>query len=288
MGVATPVNAEHRTVLITGCSTGIGRVAALRFLHEGWTVVATARRLETLVELEKLGCHTFALDVTDEASMVETLRKVRTSIGPVDVLVNNAGFGMYGPVEQLATTLIVRQFETNVFGLVRLSQLVLPMMREQHFGRIINVSSIAGRLSLPMGGAYHASKHALEAFSDALRYEVKPYGVAVSLVEPGPVRTRWAMTAASSIVIDEASGDDPYREMKYAVTGALSGMTKGLAGRFASSPDSIARVLVRAATAKHPRSRYRVGALAKFLLLLRWILPDRVFDLLVSRTFVSR
>ena len=219
--------------------------------------------------------------------MLEVLREVRERFGTVDVLVNNAGYGMYGPVEQLATTLIVRQFETNVFGLVRLSQLVLPMMREQRHGRIINVSSIAGRMSLPMGGAYHASKHAVEAFSDALRYEVKPYGIAVCLVEPGPVRTPWASRAASSIVISEETQDDPYRELKFATARALADMTKGAFGHFASSPETIARVLLRAAKSRHPRSRYRVGALAKMLLVLRWILPDRVFDLLVSRAFVS-
>jgi short-subunit dehydrogenase len=139
-----------------------------------------------------------------------------------------------------------------------------------------------------MGGAYHASKHAVEAFSDALRYEVKPYGVAVCLVEPGPVRTPWASTAASSIVISETAQDDPYRELKFATVRTLADMTKGVLGRFASSPESIAQVLLRAAKSRHPRSRYRVGVLAKLLLVLRWILPDRVFDLLVSRTFVTR
>lgn len=277
----------QRTVLITGCSTGIGRVAALEFLGRGWTVIATARRIDTLSDLKDKGCHVFALDVTDETSMVETLVEVRDHIGSIDVLINNAGYGMYGPVEQLTTAHIVRQFETNVFGVVRLSQLVLPMMRTQRFGRIINVSSIAGRLSLPMGGAYHASKHALEAFSDALRYEVRPYGVAVSIVEPGPVRTPWASRAASSIVIEEGESDDPYREMKFAVTRALLDMTKGALGRFASTPESIARVLVHAAESRHPRSRYRVGALAKLLLVMRWILPDRVFDLVVSRAFIA-
>ncbi len=279
---------SHRVVLITGCSTGIGHVAALTFLKDGWTVIATARRIETLDDLATAGCHVFALDVTEEHSMIETLDEVRVQFGSVDVLINNAGFATYGPVEQLESAIIMRQFETNVFGLLRLCQLVLPMMRQEQFGRIINVSSIAGRLSLPLGGAYHASKHAVEAFSEALRYEVGPFGIGVSLVEPGPVKTPWGVTAASSIVTELSPADDPYHEMKFQMLSYLMNMTKGSVGRFSSSPQSIARVLLRAASARHPRSRYRVGLIAKVLLSLRWILPDRLFDLVVARSLVGR
>jgi NAD(P)-dependent dehydrogenase (short-subunit alcohol dehydrogenase family) len=281
------VSESRHVVLITGCSTGIGRVAAQTFLNDGWTVIATARRIEALSELGEAGCHIYALDVTDESSMSSTLDAVQTAFGSVDVLVNNAGYGAYGPVEQLSSQLIVRQFETNVFGLIRLSQHVLPMMRRQGYGRIINVSSIAGRLSLPMGGAYHASKHAVEAFSDALRYEIKPYGVAVSLVEPGPVKTSWATTAASSIVIHDETEDDPYAELKSSTTRALVGMTQGFNAHFSSTPQSIARVILRAANSSRPRSRYRVGLLTNVVLALRWLLPDRIFDLVISRTFAS-
>ena len=278
---------SRKVVLITGCSTGIGRVAAHLFLRGGWTVIATARRVVALVDLADAGAHIFPLDVTDEQSITETIDLVTQRFGAVDVLVNNAGYGAYGPVEQLSSQLIVRQFETNVFGLIHLTQRVLPGMRRQGFGRIINVSSVAGRLSLPMGGAYHASKHAVEAFSDALRYEVRPYGIGVSIVEPGPVKTPWATTAAASIVEEGTVSEDPYREMKRSTRKNLSGMTVGFKGRMASTPERIAAVIVRAAVVRRPRSRYRVGLLMRVMLVLRWLLPDLIFDNLVGRSFVG-
>lgn len=277
---------SRRTVLVTGCSSGIGRATALLFLRRGWEVIATARHVEALAELESAGCEVVALDVTDESSMLKALEFVRAGAGRIDVLVNNAGYGLYGPVEQLEMDEIRRQFETNVFGLIRLTQLVLPMMRARREGCIINVSSIAGRMSLPTGGAYHGSKHAVEAVSDALRYEVSPQGIRVCVVEPGPVRTPWAATASSSVVLDTGP-DDPYGDIKLAVVRGLGDMTTGIAGWFASSPESVARKIFVAANASRPKSRYRVGPFAKLLLVLRWALPDSVFDRLVSRTFVS-
>jgi len=281
------VSNDRRMVMITGCSVGIGRSSALAFLKKGWTVIATARQLESIADLERAGCHCYQLDVTDEQSMLRALEAVQDQFGTIDVLVNNAGYGVYGPVEQLPRKLLIDQFETNVFGLVRLSQLVLPGMRAQHFGRIVNVSSIGGRFSLPMGGAYYASKHAVEAFSDALRYEAKSFGVAVSLVEPGPVRTHWAATAISSVEIAPDIAVDPYANMKLAAIGGLSDMTEGRLARFASTPDRVARVIVRAASSRLPHSRYRAGFLAHFLLAVRWILPDSAFDQVVARTSVS-
>jgi len=250
-------------------------------------VVATARQLGSISDLEPFGCHCFQLDVTDESSMERVLERVQSRFGGVDVLVNNAGYGAYGPVEQLSRKLLTDQFETNVFGLVRLSQLVLPGMRAQHFGRIVNVSSIAGRFSLPMGGAYHGSKHAVEALSDALRLETRAFGVAVSLVEPGPVRTNWATAAISSVETEVDVSIDPYHSMKLAVIGGLSSLTQGRLARFASTPEGVARVIVRAVSSPRPRSRYRVGFLAHLLLFLRWILPDTLFDRLVARNFGS-
>jgi len=160
-------------------------------------------------------------------------------------------------------------------------------MRDRHFGRIVNVSSVAGRFSLPMGGAYCASKHAVEAFSDAMRYEARPFGVAVVLVEPGPVRTHWAATAISSVEIETDAASDPYRHMKLAAIGELADMTEGRVARFATTPDRVANVIVRAASSRRPHSRYRAGFLAHLLLVLRWMLPDAAFDLLVARTSVS-
>lgn len=288
LGLSPSVSNDRRTVLITGCSTGIGRSTAHAFLRRGWTVIATARRLESISELEQAGCHCYQLDVTDERSIQEAFAAVEGNLGVIDVLVNNAGYGVYGPVEQLSRSLLTDQFETNVFGLVRLSQMVLPGMRGQQFGRIINVSSIAGRFTVPMGGAYHASKHAVEAFSDAMRCEVEGFGIAVSLVEPGPVLTRWEATAISSIDLEDDVAADPYGTMKLSVIAGLTGMTEGRLARFASTPEGVARVIVRAARARQPKSRYRVGFLARFLLVLRWILPDALFDPVVARGFASR
>ena len=188
------------SVLITGCSSGIGQAAALALHEAGRTVVATARNPDTLSGLAARGLRTLALDVTDESSM----RAAVDAAGPIDVLVNNAGYGLYGTVEQLPMAEIRRQFETNFFGLVRLTQLVLPGMRAAGGGRILNVSSMGGRATLPGGAFYHASKYAVEALSDALRMEVARFGIHVVLIEPGPVRTPWNDVAAGSVAAGDA------------------------------------------------------------------------------------
>ncbi len=186
-------------VLITGCSSGIGRAAALSLHQAGFTVYATARQTSALAELSGLGLRTLALDVTDEESMTQAVAAVEADAGAVRVLINNAGYGLYGPVEQQPMAEIRRQFETNFFGLVRLTQLVLPGMRRQGRGRILNVSSMGGRITLPGGAFYHASKYAVEALSDALRMEVAQFGIDVVLIEPGPVKTPWNDVAAASL-----------------------------------------------------------------------------------------
>ena len=186
-------------VLITGCSSGIGRAAAISLHAAGLTVYATARQVDSLAGLARQGIRTLALDVTDEASMTAAVAAIEDAAGPVGVLVNNAGYGLYGPVEQLPMDEIRRQFETNFFGLVRLTQLVLPGMRRRGRGRILNVSSMGGRITLPGGAFYHASKYAVEGLSDALRMEVAQFGIDVVLIEPGPVKTPWNDVAAASL-----------------------------------------------------------------------------------------
>src|SRR5215510_14100027 len=212
-------------VLITGCSSGIGRAAAARLHQAGLRVYATARRAEAIADLAGQGITTLALDVTDETSMAEAVTAVEADAGAVGTLINNAGYGLYGPVEQVPMAEVRRQFETNFFGLVRLTQLVLPGMRGRRYGRILNVSSMGGRATLPGGAFYHASKYAVEAFSDALRMEVAQFGIDVVLIEPGPVKTPWNDVAAASlatagvppaVAASEATGD-PYREYKAAV-----------------------------------------------------------------------
>jgi NAD(P)-dependent dehydrogenase (short-subunit alcohol dehydrogenase family) len=179
-----------KAVLITGCSSGIGRATARRLAAGGWTVYATARRPESIADLEAAGCRTLALDVTDEDSMVAAVRTIEETHGAVGVLINNAGYSQSGAIETVPIEAVRRQFETNVFGLARLTQLVLPRMRDQRWGKIVNLGSMGGKLVFPGGGWYHATKHALEAVSDALRFEVRGFGIDVILLEPGLIRTR--------------------------------------------------------------------------------------------------
>jgi len=288
------------SVLITGCSSGIGQAAALALHEAGRTVVATARNPATLSGLADRGLRTLALDVTDEASMQAAV----DAAGPIGVLVNNAGYGLYGTVEQLPMTEIRRQFETNFFGLVRLTQLVLPGMRAAGGGRILNVSSMGGRATLPGGAFYHASKYAVEALSDALRMEVARFGIDVVLIEPGPVRTPWNDVAAGSVAVSAApggaasssavngsaangngNGADPYAGFKDAVTAAFSTATDGPLARFSSSADDIAKVITRAVTARRPRTRYLINPVARTTVTLRRWLPDRAYDAVLRRQY---
>ena len=193
-----------KAVLITGCSSGIGRATAELLAREGWTVYATARKPETLAGLETQGCKALALDVTDEASMAAAVEAVEQAEGAVGVLVNNAGYSQSGAVESVPIDQVRRQFVTNVFGLIRMCRLVLPGMRGQHWGRIVNLSSMGGRLTFPGGGMYHATKYSVEAISDALRFEVRGFGVEVIIVEPGLIVTNFGDTAAASLAVSVA------------------------------------------------------------------------------------
>src|SRR4051812_20381784 len=190
---------QPTTVLITGCSSGIGHATAERLAAAGWTVYATARKPEALADLEGRGCRTLALDVTDEASMQAAVAAVEAEHGAVGALVNNAGYSQSGAIETVPMEKVRAQFETNVFGLVRLCQLVLPGMRRQRWGRIVNLSSMGGKLVFPGGGYYHATKYAVEALSDALRFEVAGFGVRVVVVEPGAIRTQFAQAATAAL-----------------------------------------------------------------------------------------
>jgi short-subunit dehydrogenase len=274
-------------VLITGCSSGIGRAAAIALHGSGLTVYATARRLASLDDLTERGIRTLTLDVTDEHSMSAAVAVVESEAGAIGVLVNNAGYGLYGSVEQVPMAEIRRQFETNFFGLVRLTQLVLPAMRRAGRGRILNISSMGGRTTLPGGAFYHASKHAVESFSDALRMEVSQFGIDVVLIEPGPVRTPWNDVAASSVTAaDETTdGADPYAEYKSAVSASFASVTTGPMYRFASSAEDVARVIAQAVTARRPRTRYLINGVARGLVLMKRMLPDRIHDAVLRRQY---
>jgi len=282
-----------RTVLITGCSSGIGHSSARRLGAAGWTVYATARRPDSIADLAEAGCETLALDVTDEASMAAAVERVEAASGPIGALVNNAGYSQSGAVETLPMERLRAQFETNVFGLVRMCQLVLPGMRRAGFGRIVNISSMGGRMTFPGGGAYHGSKYAVEALSDALRFEVRGFGVDVVVIEPGLIKTRFGETAASSLGATdgpvgedpEAGRDDPYAGFNAAVGAATVGAYEGPLARLGGGPDAVAKVIQRALEARNPRPRYRVTASARLILAQRRLLPDRAWDAFLASQF---
>lgn len=276
--------AISKAVLITGCSTGIGRACALQLARSGWPVYATARRLESVQDLEEQGCKILQLDVCDEASMTEAVAAVEQAEGAVGVLINNAGYGSEGPVEEVPMAEVRHQFETNVFGLTRMIQLVLPAMRRQGWGKIVNMSSMGGRLTLPGGGFYHATKYAVEALSDALRFEVAGFGVDVIVVEPGAIKTEFGNTAKGAI---EKVGEDgsPYAEFNRRVAAAIHDAYEGKMAAMAAGPEAVADVVQRAITARRPKTRYIVTVGARTLLTLRRLLPDRAFDAFLRTQF---
>jgi NAD(P)-dependent dehydrogenase (short-subunit alcohol dehydrogenase family) len=277
-------NDASQSVLITGCSSGIGRATAIHLAARGHCVYATARRPETIENLAEHGCRLLRLDVCEEASMQEAVRDIETEHGAVGVLVNNAGYGLTGAIEELPLDEVRRQFETNLFGALRLTQLVLPGMRRRRSGKIVNVSSVAGRITTPGTGAYHASKHALEALSDALRVEVRGFGVDVILIEPGAIRTQWVETAVRSRE-EPPDPANPYFELHRSVAERLRGAHEGVLRLAAGSPEAVAQVIERAITVARPRTRYVVPAASRlFVALGRW-LPDRLWDAVMRRTY---
>jgi short-subunit dehydrogenase len=265
-------------VLVTGCSSGIGRAVVERLLRGPRPVWATARRPDSLDELAAAGARVLALDVTDEDSMVAAVRAVETEHGAVGALVNNAGYGEYGPVEEVPIDAVRRQFETNVFGLLRLTQLVLPGMRAAGHGRIITMSSMGGRMTLPGGGVYHASKYAVEALSDALRFETRGFGIAVCVVAPGPVRTEFAEEATAP-----GTGDGPYGAFMAGVARTNARSYDG--GRGLLEPDAVAEVVVEAIESDRPKPRYPVGAVSRQLVGARRVLPTRLWDAALRRQY---
>ena len=276
---------RHDPVLISGCSSGIGAATASALADAGHTVYATARRIETLADLEALGCHPLALDVTSEDSMIAAVKAVEAEHGQVGTLINNAGFGEYGPIEEADLDRVRTMFETNVFGLARLTQLVLPAMRRSRSGRIVNIGSMGGRITFPVGGFYHATKYAVEAISDALRVEVKPFGIDVILVEPGLIRSNFESRIGGSLEAGAAA-----RGSSTAYADLLAANEKSTTGSYANDlmatgPESVAAVIVRALESTRPRSRYVVTPAAKAMINLRRFGGDRVWDVAMRRRF---
>ena len=266
-----------KTALVTGASSGIGEETA-RTLHKlGYTVYAAARRTDRLEKLTPIGIHALAMDVTDDESMTSGIEKIIAKTGGIDVLVNNAGYGSFGAIEDVPIDEARRQFEVNVFGLARLTQLVLPHMRAQRSGTIINISSMGGRLTTPLGGWYHATKYAVEALSDALRMETAPFGIDVVVIEPGGIRTEWSGIAADHL--EETAEGSAYASQIKAVANSMRSESTN---KRQSPPSVIADTVEKIVTARKPRTRYVVGFAAKPLVTLRRILPDRAFDRVIS------
>jgi NADP-dependent 3-hydroxy acid dehydrogenase YdfG len=272
-----------RAVLITGCSSGIGHATAGHLADRGWRVYATARRPESIEDLTDRGCVTLGLDVTEEASMRTAVAAVEQAEDAVGVLVNNAGYSQSGAIETVALDQIRAQFETNVFGLIRMCQLVLPGMRRQGWGRIVNLSSMGGKLTFPGGGAYHATKHAVEAISDALRFEVRGFGVEVIVIEPGLITTRFGETGAASVA--EERTDAPYAKFNAAVARATVGVYEGGLARLGGGPETVARKIERAISARRPKTRYTVTPSARLALGQRRLLTDRMWDRFMGTQF---
>lgn len=269
---------KQQVVLLTGASSGIGFETAKLLAKSGFKVYGAARRVKKIAALASLGVIPVKLDLTDEKSIIDAVETVIADAGHIDVLVNNAGFGYFGAIEQVSIAAAREQFEVNLFGLARLVQCVLPHMRTQQRGRIINITSLGGRATTYMGAWYHATKYALEAFSDALRMEAKPFGIDVAIIEPGGIKTDWGKIAANHL-------RQSSKGSIYEVTGneTANRMEKIYDSNSLSSSYVIAKAILRASSARKPRTRYLIGAGAKSGLLFHTILPTRWFDAIIKR-----
>lgn len=275
-----------KAVLITGCSTGIGRATAERLVGKGWKVYATARKIADIEDLKARGCKTLTLDVTDEASMEAAVNAVVEAEGAIGVLINNAGYSQSGAVETVPMESIRRQFETNVFGLIRMCQLALPSMRARGSGRIVNISSMGGKIVFPGGGIYHATKYAVEALSDALRFEVDGFGVKVVIIEPGLITTEFGATGSQSVGEADAHRDGPYGDFNRTVAAATaSAYEEGPMRRLGGPPEAVAKKIEKAITASNPKPRYKVTPSAGLLIANRKLLGDRLWDRMMKGQF---
>ncbi|MDR1426899.1 MAG: SDR family NAD(P)-dependent oxidoreductase [Bifidobacteriaceae bacterium] len=268
--------------LVTGASSGIGEAAVRELLARGFTVYAAARRVARMEPLVAAGALALGVDVTDEAQVDAALRSVISATGRIDALVNNAGYGSYGAVEDVPLSDARRQFEVNVFAMARLMQLVAPHMRAAGHGRIVNVSSMGGRFALELGGWYHATKYAVEALSDAARQELAPFGVDVVIVEPGLIATEWAGIAANHL--RQRSGAGAYGSVARAFA---AGLERAASSGLESDPPVVGRAIARAVTARRPHVRYTPGRGAKACTVAARVLPARAIDAAVTRILAA-
>ena len=271
---------SHKTALITGASSGIGEATALQLAELGFTVYACARRVDRMSDLADRGIRTRSVDVSHDKSMVTLIETIIADTGRIDVLVNNAGYGLYGALEDVPIDEARRQFEVNVFGLARMTQLVLPQMRAQRDGYIVNISSMGGKIWEPLGSWYHASKFAVEGLSDSLRVEVAEFGIKVVIIEPGTIRSEWSGIAADNL--EATSANTPYAGLAKLVGAGLRAVDRM---PIASGPEVVAGVVAKAVQDRKPRTRYPAGGGARAILLAEWILPDRGFDRFIQMSY---
>lgn len=269
---------NKKVVLITGASSGIGRDTALVLKDMGYTVYGASRQVDKMKDLEKEGITVLPLDVTVEKSMIDCVDTILKKEGRIDILVNNAGYGFYGAVEDVPIDEARKQLEVNLFGLARMTQLVLPTMRKQHSGKIINISSMAGKISTPFGAWYHATKYALEGFSDCLRMETKPFGIDVILIEPGAIKTNWGIIAADNLA--EVSAKGAYSKQAKHV---INYLRRSYSSDKISKPEIISKTIAKAISVKRPKTRYLVGYGAKLSVFSKRVLSDRAFDKMIQR-----
>lgn len=268
----------NKVALVTGASSGIGEAIAIRLIAQGWTVFAAARRIERMSALGRKGARLVSLDLEDDASIKAAMAMLCDQAGRIDALINNAGYGAYGALEDMPLTEAWRQVEVNLFGLARLIQLALPTMRQQGRGRIVNISSIGGKIHEPMGAWYHATKFAVEGLSDCLRMELAPFGIDVVVVQPGAIKTEWSGIARDSLL--SISGTGAYARLAHQTASLLAAADKNSS----SPPEVVADAVIRALVARRPRTRYVVGAGARPLIALRWLATDRGFDRIMNVT----
>lgn len=269
---------KREIVLITGASSGMGKETAKTLIGEGYIVYVAARRVEKMKDLEQLGGIPLKMDVTKEADLVAAIKQIEQNHRGVDILINNAGFGLYGPVEEVSLEKAHYQFEVNLFGPARLTQLVLPYMRQKKSGKIINVSSMGGKIYTPLGSWYHATKHALEGWSDCLRFELKPFNIDVIIIEPGLIDTEFGGGVANTLPPESING--PYKELVQPLVGAGDNSNSGMR---ISPPSVIANTISRAIKANRPKTRYAVGSMARPAMFIRKYFGDRFFDWFLGR-----
>lgn len=269
----------QKVAIVTGASTGIGKGTALRLAKRGVKVYAAARRIELIEAYANKWIIPVRMDVTKDSEVRKIVEDIIKKEGRIDILINNAGYGSYGSIEEVPIEEGRYQFEVNVLAVARLIQVVVPTMRKQKSGKIINISSIAGKIYEPLGSWYHSTKFAIEGMSDSLRLELKPHGIDVIIIEPGPIITEWNQIARDNLI--NVSGEGPYKEQAQHIYQLLASYDTEQKG---TKSDVVVDIIEKSIFCKNPKTRYPVGKGAKIIMTMRKILSDRLVDFLLNRT----